>query len=239
MAQQPPNLLSYLLIDLRLGLRRWWSIGTRVALLSTIIGAALLIPLLIAAQIREPKPLFDLLAMALLGLFIEAFESLILGTVIATLDLLWRLFGIALLVTALLVPLGFAGILALLGPWLVDLGVTTFTLWAQAIAASPDFVSYDPLSSLGAFGHAGSAVALVFLVLLLPAVVIWVGKAAILLVTPPVLGSLLALIAAVILVLVLAIGLPLLIATPLLLFTMIRRLRRRHREHLATTDAEA
>lgn len=238
MEKQPPNLLSYLLIDLRLGFRRWWSIGKRVALISTLIGAALLIPLLIAAQLRDPKPLFDLLAMALLGLLLEALESLVLGAVLATLDLLWRFFGAALIATALLIPLGFAGILALLGPWLVDLGITTLTLWAQAIAASPDFVSYDPLSALGALGHGGSAVAIVFLVLLLPAVVIWVGQAAILLVTPPVLGSLLALIAAVMLVLVLAVGLPLLIATPLLLFTMIRRLRKRHREHLVATNAE-
>ena len=240
MENASPSLFAYFFVDLRIGFGRAWWLAKRTAL----IAALLLLPLFASAgaDADAGESAGGWLGVVVVVLGMDIFYALWIAASAAIVGFLWRLFGVALLVATLLAPLVFFGVLSLLGPWVVDLGQATLLEWSQAIASSPQPITYVPSFShlgVGGIGHAGPAAALILLVILLPALLIALGNAALILVTPPVLWSLLGLIAAALLVVGLSLGLSVLVSAPLLLFVFVRRLRRRHREHTAAALASA
>jgi hypothetical protein len=229
MAAAPPSLLSFLAHDLREGFARWWALGKRATLIITVLFA---IPFIVVALagIADNGVATTLLALAA-NIVVNAVYAAFVGFVVATTALLWRLFGAALIAAALLAPLAFFAVVWLLGPWVVAAGALTIELWAEAIAARPA-MSFDPTPMLGAGGHAGPAILLIFAVVLLPVVIVWVGEAIVLLVLPPVLWALLGLVAAVSATIALSLGAALVIAAPILAIALLRRFGRRRREFL-------
>ncbi|MCA9663073.1 MAG: hypothetical protein KC486_32360, partial [Myxococcales bacterium] len=231
-----PPLRSFLAHDLREGLSRWWALAKRATLIVTALFAVPFVVVALAG-IADTGVATTLLALAA-NVVVAAVYAAFVGLVVATTALLWRLFGAALIAAAVLAPLAFFAVLWLMGPWVVVAGALTIELWAEAIAASPS-MSFDPTPMLGAGGHAGPAILLIFAVVLLPVVVLWVGKAIVLLVVPPVLWALLGLVAAVTATIALSLAAALVIAAPILGIALFRRFRRRRREHLEAHAAAA
>ncbi|MEZ4384918.1 MAG: hypothetical protein R3A79_26550 [Nannocystaceae bacterium] len=232
----PPSLLSFLGHDLREGLARGWRLATRTTL---VVAALFCLPFVVVAlaDVADNGVATTLLALAA-GIVVSAVYAAFVGVVVGTASLLWRLFGAALLVAGVLAPLAFVAVVWLMGPWVVAAGATTLELWAEAIAASPS-LDFDPLALLGAGGHAGPAILLIFAVVLLPAVVIWIGEAVVLLVLPPTLWGLLALVAAATATIGLSLAAAVVIAAPILGVALVRRFARRRREHLDRRDRGA